>query len=85
MSKLLQSALIVPPPQYIESLVRIAASRTDKPIVVYPNKGETYDAVTKCWLPLGHGIEPFMVYAQRWYAAGGAVDWGLLSDATAGY
>jgi homocysteine S-methyltransferase len=58
------------PPQYIESLVRIAASRTDKPIVVYPNKGETYDAVTKCWLPIGHGIEPFVVYAQRWYAAG---------------
>ncbi len=58
------------PPQYIESLVRIAASKTDKPIVVYPNKGENYDAVTKCWLPIGHGIEPFTVYAQRWFAAG---------------
>jgi homocysteine S-methyltransferase len=57
-------------PQYIESLVRIAAKVTDKPIVVYPNKGETYDAVEKCWHTIGQDIEPFVVYAQRWYAAG---------------
>jgi homocysteine S-methyltransferase len=58
------------PPQYIEPLVRIAARITDKPIVVYPNKGELYDAVDKCWLPVGKDILPFSEYAQRWYAAG---------------
>jgi homocysteine S-methyltransferase len=58
------------PPQYIEHLVRIAARITDKPIVVYPNKGELYDAVDKCWLPVGKDILPFSEYAQRWYAAG---------------
>ena len=36
-------------PQYIASLVEIAASRTSKPIVAYPNSGERYDAVAMCW------------------------------------
>jgi homocysteine S-methyltransferase len=58
------------PPQYIEHLVAIAAEITDKPIVVYPNKGELYDAVDKCWLPIGKDILPFSEYAQRWYTAG---------------
>jgi homocysteine S-methyltransferase len=58
------------PPQYIEALVTIAAGITDKPVVVYPNKGELYDAVDKCWLPVGKDILPFSEYAQRWYAAG---------------
>jgi homocysteine S-methyltransferase len=58
------------PPQYIESLVTIAVGITDKPIIVYPNKGELYDAVDKCWLPIGKDILPFSEYAQRWYAAG---------------
>lgn len=34
-------------PQHIASLVEIAASRTAKPIVVYPNSN--YDAAAMCW------------------------------------
>ncbi|MFM2310562.1 MAG: hypothetical protein RLY87_2684 [Chloroflexota bacterium] len=36
-------------PQHITSLVTILASQTTKPIVVYPNSGESYDATSKTW------------------------------------
>ena len=34
---------------YIPSLIREIKNKTDKPIIVYPNSGETYDPVTKSW------------------------------------
>jgi homocysteine S-methyltransferase len=36
-------------PQHIASLIAIAAARTAKPIVVYPNSGERYDPASGCW------------------------------------
>ena len=33
------------PPQYVESLIGVARTATDKPIVVYPNSGEA-------WMPV---------------------------------
>ncbi|GAB4268300.1 MAG: homocysteine S-methyltransferase [Candidatus Promineifilaceae bacterium] len=38
------------PPSYIPGLIREIRSATSKPIIVYPNSGEQYDAVHKCWL-----------------------------------
>jgi len=42
-------------PEHVESLVAIAAANTRKPVLAYPNSGEVYDAVSKCWhgVPLG--------------------------------
>jgi len=37
------------PPQYIPELIDVAKAATRKPIVVYPNSGETWDAHEKCW------------------------------------
>ena len=56
-------------PEHIESLVRIAKAITDKPIVVYPNRGEGYDPVQKCWLPGSESLSPLET-AKRAYAAG---------------
>ena len=36
-------------PWHIASLVEIAASRSAKPVVVYPNSGERFDVVARCW------------------------------------
>jgi len=36
-------------PEYITDLVQIARQTTEKPIIVYPNSGEEYDAVNKQW------------------------------------
>jgi len=56
-------------PQHIASLVEIAASRTAKPIVVYPNSGERYDAAGMCW----HGgavATTLAEHAHEWHRLG---------------
>ena len=56
-------------PKYIPSLIREGKQKTDKPILVYPNLGETYDAVTNDWD--GHvAVELFGEEARGWYEAG---------------
>ncbi|NJM09100.1 homocysteine S-methyltransferase [Candidatus Gracilibacteria bacterium] len=56
-------------PQYIPSLTRSMRSVTNKPIVVYPNSGETYRATDNSW----HGTaacEDFAAQARTWFEAG---------------
>ena len=54
-------------PQYVESLIGEIRRETTKPIVVYPNSGETYDSSDKSW----HGAaEDFGTIARRWRTAG---------------
>lgn len=60
------------PPRYIESLLRAAASATDKPLIAYPNSGEGWDAGRKCWLPVSGGTS-LADGAERWYAAGARI------------
>jgi homocysteine S-methyltransferase len=60
------------PPQYIPSLISEIHSKTDKPIVVYPNSGEQYDANTKAW----HGPmsgETFGCSAKHWHKCGASL------------
>jgi homocysteine S-methyltransferase len=56
-------------PQYIASLVEIAASRTARPIVVYPNSGERYDAAAMCWHG-GAATATLAASAPEWYRLG---------------
>lgn len=37
-------------PRFIEELLRIGYTVTDKPLVCYPNSGEAWDAVNRCWV-----------------------------------
>lgn len=54
-------------PQYVADLIRNIRAHTAKPVVVYPNTGETYDAVTKTW----HGSPtPYRDFVRQWYEAG---------------
>ena len=56
-------------PNYISPLIRAAKKATEKPILVYPNSGETYDAVKNDWdgNPVFHS---FGEQAREWYDAG---------------
>jgi len=57
------------PPQYITSLIGEIYKNSKKPIVVYPNSGEEYDADTKSW----HGHSSSGAYgcsAKEWYDKG---------------
>ena len=56
-------------PQYIDALIQRIASQTHKPIIVYPNSGETYDAEHKTWHDHStHG--EFATQAQTWFEHG---------------
>jgi len=56
-------------PLHIPSLVREIKKNTSKPIIVYPNSGEYYSAVTNTW----HGetsSDKFALQSQEWYENG---------------
>lgn len=56
-------------PQYIESLIDEIKTASSKPIIVYPNGGATYNALTKTW----DGISKSSSYGKSayiWYEKG---------------
>ena len=56
-------------PKYIPALIRAGKQATDKPILAYPNLGESYDATKNDWA--GHAaVESFGEEAKVWYEAG---------------
>jgi homocysteine S-methyltransferase len=59
-------------PRHIEPLLRAAAAVTPKPLIAYPNSGESYDAIAKAW----RGLSDPADWGQRglaWRAAGARV------------
>jgi homocysteine S-methyltransferase len=56
-------------PEWIGSLIKELVPVTDKPIVVYPNSGEGWDSVRRCWLGDGQ-IQEFGEMARAWRDAG---------------
>jgi len=55
-------------PIYISALIREAKKVTNKPVLVYPNSGETYDPDKKDWN--NHPVQQFGEQAKDWYEAG---------------
>ena len=55
-------------PQYVSDLIHTMRQATNKPIVVYPNSGEYYDAATQMW----RGTAEDFGTRSREYAAAGA-------------
>ncbi len=56
-------------PEYVTGLIREIRSGSQKPIIVYPNKGEEYDPVRKIWLGTRNGRR-FGDWAKEWHDAG---------------
>ena len=56
-------------PELIGRLIGELAKVTGKPIIVYPNSGEEWDAVHRCWQGDGQ-IQAFGELAERWRDAG---------------
>jgi homocysteine S-methyltransferase len=57
------------PPELISPLLRGIRGATEKPLVVYPNSGESWDAVAKAWIdePSATRLED---QAAEWHALG---------------
>jgi homocysteine S-methyltransferase len=60
------------PPRFIPDLIRAVTAVTDKPVIVYPNSGETYDPITKCWRG---EVDPseFGTFSREWRKLGAAL------------
>jgi len=56
-------------PPYITSLIEEARRVTTRPLIVYPNLGEDYDAATKTWSVGAHAAE-WVASVPNWVAAG---------------
>jgi homocysteine S-methyltransferase len=56
-------------PTLIESLIAEVLKGTRKLVVVYPNSGEQWDAVQRCWVGDGQ-VKRFGELAKRWRDAG---------------
>jgi homocysteine S-methyltransferase len=56
-------------PEYITSLLQSMRDHTDKPLLVYPNSGEHYDARTRQWAG-SVDSSPFAQQARGWYEQG---------------
>jgi homocysteine S-methyltransferase len=54
-------------PEWVESLIGEVRAGTDKPVVVYANSGETWDAEARCWRG---SADRFTTYVSRWLDAG---------------
>ena len=60
------------PPQWTASLIGEIRAGTAKPVLVYPNSGEGWDAATRCWTG---STDPgdFGRMAAEWFAAGAQI------------
>jgi homocysteine S-methyltransferase len=56
-------------PSYVEEAIIEIRARTAAPLLVYPNSGESYDAVAKTWGAEVTGAD-WGALASRWVAAG---------------
>ncbi len=56
-------------PEVVTPLVRAMAASTSKPVVMYPNSGERWNAIGRCWE--GTGLR-FTTYVDEWIEAGAA-------------
>ncbi len=56
-------------PEHVDELLARARSATSKPLIVYPNSGEGWDAVARRWIGVG-GPTVDQTAARRWIEAG---------------
>lgn len=59
-------------PKYITQCIRQIREATGKPIIVYPNSGEEYDAKEKRWTGIRYG-KTLGEYAPEWYREGARI------------
>jgi len=60
------------PPSWVPSLIEVLRKGSNKPVLVYPNSGEGWDAEGRCWIGKTDPTE-FGVGAAEWFAAGAQI------------
>jgi len=60
------------PPSLIPDSITLIKGVTDRPVVVYPNSGERYDATTRSWFGIADAVD-FGAAAKEWHSLGARV------------
>jgi len=63
------------PPQWVPSLIGELRAASAKPVLVYPNSGETWDAERRCWTG-ETDPEDFGAQAAAWFRSGAQIAGG---------
>ncbi|XP_057964138.1 homocysteine S-methyltransferase 2 [Malania oleifera] len=62
------------PPRYIHDLILCLKKVTTKPLLIYPNSGESYDANLKEWVQnTGVSDGDFVSYVNKWWQVGASL------------
>lgn len=69
-------------PPLVPSLIRELRAATDKPVIVYPNSGEGWDAEHRCWTGRSDPAR-YAAMAREWFAAGAQIVGGCCRTRTA--
>lgn len=59
-------------PQHVSDLIAAAAAATDKPVLVYPNSGQTWDPTCKQWVG-ARDTDDLAVACVQWHRLGARV------------
>ncbi len=59
-------------PGFIPPLIRELQAASDKPVIVYPNSGEGWDAAHRCWTGNSDPAE-YGALAREWFSAGAQI------------
>ncbi|XP_060181218.1 homocysteine S-methyltransferase 2 [Lycium barbarum] len=72
--KVLAVGINCTPPRFILDLILSINQVTTKPILIYPNSGESYDGIRKEWVSnTGIRDEDFVPYVNKWCEAGASL------------
>ncbi|KAL3359142.1 hypothetical protein AABB24_015950 [Solanum stoloniferum] len=72
--KVLAVGINCTPPRFILDLILSIKQVTTKPILIYPNSGESYDGIRKEWVSnTGVTDEDFVPYVNKWCEAGASL------------
>ncbi|MED6106793.1 hypothetical protein PIB30_007821 [Stylosanthes scabra] len=73
-SKVVAVGINCTPPRFIHDLIVSVKQVTTKPIVIYPNSGETYDGNLKQWVQnTGVSDKDFVSYVNNWIESGASL------------
>jgi len=60
------------PPKWIPALIAELRAASDKPVMVYPNSGECWDAANRCWTGVTDPAD-FGAQAAEWFRSGAQI------------
>jgi len=60
------------PPSLVAGLIRTISGATSKPVMVYPNSGESWNAESKTWYGTADPVD-FAAASSEWYRSGATV------------